>query len=107
MIKPLGNRIMILPKAIEEKKGNIILPASAQEKPYEGTVVAVGDGKFDANGNKIPLTVSVGDKVLYGKYSGGAEIKVDGNEYILMSEDDAYAITNFKEGEKNVETNQV
>jgi chaperonin GroES len=105
MIKPLGNRIMVKPKAPEEKKGNIFLPQSAQEKPYEGTVVAIGDGKLDSNGNKIPLSISVGDKIIYGKYSGGAEIKVDGEEYILMSEDDVYAITNYKEEKKNVEIN--
>lgn len=91
-IKPLQDRILV--KRIEEEektKGGIIIPDAAKEKPQEGKVVAVGDGKVLDNGNKSPLTVKVGDKILFGKYSG-TEIKVDGEEHLILREDDVLGI---------------
>ncbi|HBE45667.1 MAG TPA: co-chaperone GroES [Deltaproteobacteria bacterium] len=91
-IKPLQDRILI--KRIEEEektKGGIIIPDSAKEKPQEGKVVAVGDGKLLDNGTKVPLTVKPGDKILFGKYSG-TEIKIDGEEHLILREEDVLAI---------------
>ncbi len=91
-IKPLQDRLVI--KRIEEEektKGGIIIPDSAKEKPQEGRVVAVGDGKMLESGTKAPLTVKVGDKILFGKYSG-TEIKIDGEEHLILREDDVLAI---------------
>jgi chaperonin GroES len=91
-IKPLQDRILV--KRIEEEektKGGIIIPDAAKEKPQEGRVVAVGDGKMLDSGQKAPLTVKAGDKILFGKYSG-SEIKVDGEEHLIMREDDVLAI---------------
>jgi chaperonin GroES len=91
-IKPLQDRLVI--KRIEEEektKGGIIIPDSAKEKPQEGRVVAVGDGKMLESGQKAPLTVKPGDKILFGKYSG-TEIKIDGEEHLIMREDDVLAI---------------
>jgi chaperonin GroES len=91
-IKPLQDRVLI--KRIEEEektKGGIIIPDAAKEKPQEGKVIAVGDGKTLENGTKAPLTVKVGDKILFGKYSG-TEIKVDGEEHLILREDDILAI---------------
>ncbi|MEI6153579.1 MAG: co-chaperone GroES [Deltaproteobacteria bacterium] len=91
-IKPLQDRILI--KRIEEEektKGGIIIPDAAKEKPQEGKVVAVGDGKMLDSGVKAPLTVKVGDKILFGKYSG-TEVKVDGEEHLIMREDDVLGI---------------
>jgi chaperonin GroES len=91
-IKPLQDRLVI--KRIEEEektKGGIIIPDSAKEKPQEGRVVAVGDGKTLESGQKAPLTVKVGDKILFGKYSG-TEIKIDGEEHLILREDDVLAI---------------
>lgn len=86
-ITPLADRILVEPAAAETKTtGGIIIPDTAKEKPQKGTVVAVGSGKKDE-----PLTVKVGDQVLYGKY-GGTEITVDGNDYLIMRESDIYAI---------------
>lgn len=91
-LKPLGDRVIVKPKAPEEKtKGGIILPDTAQEKPMEGEVVAVGNGKSDDNGKKVAMDLKVGDKVLYGKYSG-TEVKVNDEEYLIMRESDVYAI---------------
>ena len=91
-LKPLGDRVIVKPKAPEEKtKGGIILPDTAQEKPMEGEIVAVGAGKIADDGKKIIMELKVGDKVLYGKYSG-SEIKVDDQEYLIMRETDIYAI---------------
>lgn len=90
-IQPLQDRVIIKPKPAEEKsKGGIILPDTAKEKPIEGTVIAVGSGKTE-EGKLIPLTVKVGDVVLYGKYSG-TEVNVDGEEYLIMRESDIYGI---------------
>ncbi len=91
-LRPLGDRILV--KALEEKevkKGGIIIPDTAKEKPQEGEVVAVGPGKVDDKGNRIPMNVKVGDKVVYGKYSGN-EIKIDDEEFMIMNEDDVYGI---------------
>ena len=91
-IKPLQDRLVI--KRIEEEektKGGIIIPDSAKEKPQEGRVVAVGDGKTLESGQKAPLTVKPGDKILFGKYSG-TEIKIDGEEHLILREDDVLAI---------------
>jgi chaperonin GroES len=91
-IKPLQDRILV--KRIEEEektKGGIIIPDAAKEKPQEGKVVAVGDGKVLDNGQKLTLSVKVGDKILFGKYSG-TEIKVDGEEHLIMREDDVLGI---------------
>ena len=91
-IKPLQDRILV--KRIEEEektKGGIIIPDAAKEKPQEGKVVAVGDGKVLENGTKSPLTAKVGDKILFGKYSG-TEIKVDGEEHLILREDDVLGI---------------
>ncbi len=91
-IKPLQDRLIV--KRIEEEektKGGIIIPDSAKEKPQEGKVVAVGDGKTLESGEKAPLTVKPGDKILFGKYSG-TEIKIDGEEHLIMREDDVLGI---------------
>ena len=91
-VKPLQDRILL--KRVEEKetvKGGIIIPDSAKEKPQEGTVIAVGSGKLDDSGKRIPLEVKVGDKVLFGKYSGN-EIKIDDVEHVFLREDDILGI---------------
>ncbi|SFR62725.1 co-chaperone GroES [Thiomicrospira sp. ALE5] len=91
-IKPLHDRVVI--RRLEEEQvsaGGIVLPDSAKEKPAEGEVVAVGPGKAADNGNLIALNVKVGDKVLFGKYAG-QEVKVDGEELVVMREDDIIAI---------------
>ena len=91
-IKPLGDRVIVKPKEAEETtKGGIILPDTAKEKPVEGTIVAVGEGKTTEDGKLIKLTVKVGDAILYGKYSG-TEVKIDGDEYLIMRESDVYGI---------------
>jgi len=91
-IRPLYDRIVV--KRIEEKEqvqGGIIIPDTAKEKPQEGEVVAVGRGKRLENGNLVPLDVKVGDRILFGKYSGN-EIKLDGVEYLIMREDEVLGI---------------
>jgi chaperonin GroES len=91
-LKPLGDRILV--KRIEQdevKKGGIIIPDTAKEKPIEGEVIAVGSGKVLENGKKQPLDVKEGDKILFGKYSG-TEVKIDGEEYLIMREDDVLGI---------------
>ena len=86
-IKPLADRVLVEPAAAEEKTaGGIIIPDTAKEKPMKGTIVAVGEGKKDE-----PITVKVGDVVLYGKYAG-TEITVDGTDYLIMRESDIYAV---------------
>lgn len=90
-IKPLSDRVLVQPEPAEEKtKSGIIIPDTAKEKPQEGTVVAAGPGKVE-NGTKIEMSVSEGDKVLYGKYSG-TEITLDGEEYLIMRESDILGI---------------
>ncbi len=91
-LKPLGDRVIVLAKEPEEvTKGGIILPDTAKEKPVEGEIVAVGEGKIADDGKLIKMELKVGDKVLYGKYSG-TEIKVNDVEYLIMRESDVYAI---------------
>ena len=91
-IKPLGDRILVEPvEEKETKKGGIIIPDSAKEKPQEGIVVALGTGKTDDNGKKIAFEVKKGDRVLVSKY-GGTEIKLDGKEYKIFGSDDLLAI---------------
>jgi len=91
-IHPLADRVVVQPAEAEEKtKGGIILPDTAKEKPVEGTIVATGPGKVADNGEVVKMTVKVGDKVLYGKYSG-TEITIDGEEYLIMRESDIFAI---------------
>lgn len=90
--KPLHDRVAIKPMPQDEKTtGGIIIPDTAKEKPMQGKVVAVGKGARDSNGNIIPLDVKVGDKVLYGKW-GGTEVKVNGEEFVIMKENDIMGI---------------
>src|SRR5271163_5097782 len=91
-VKPLGDRILV--EAIEEKeqkKGGIIIPDSAKEKPTESIVIALGTGKTDDNGKKVPFEVKKGDRILCSKY-GGTEIKIDGKEYKILNTDDILAV---------------
>ncbi len=91
-VRPLGDRVIVKPiDPSEVKKGGIIIPDTAKEKPQEGKVVALGTGKIDDNGKKVDFTVKQGDKVLISKY-GGTEIKVDGESYLIMREDDILGI---------------
>ncbi len=91
-IRPLQDRILVQPiKEKEVRKSGIIIPDSAQEKPIEGRVKAVGAGKVGEDGKRVKLDVKVGDKVLYSKY-GGTEIKIDGDDFLLMREDDVLGI---------------
>ncbi len=91
-IKPLADRVVIKPAPAEERtKGGLILPDTAKEKPVVGEVVAVGPGKVTDDGKKVALEVKVGDKVLYGKYSG-TEVNVEGTDYLIMREADIFAI---------------
>jgi chaperonin GroES len=91
-VKPLGDRVVIEPSQGQEKtKGGIVLPDTAKEKPQEGKIVAVGTGKKTEDGKNIPLSVKVGDLVLYGKYSG-TEITIDSEEYLIVKEEDILAI---------------
>ena len=91
-LKPLGDRILV--KLIEEaevKKGGIIIPDTAKEKPQQGEVIAVGPGRVDDTGKKIPMEVKKGDKILFGKYSG-SEVKLGDEEYLIMREEDVLGI---------------
>jgi chaperonin GroES len=91
-VKPLGDRILVRREEEEEKtKGGIIIPDTAKEKPIEGKVIAVGKGKVNDEGKLIPLQVKAGDKILFGKYSG-TEVKIDGEEHLIMREDDVLGI---------------
>ena len=91
-IRPLADRVVIkMTEAEETTKSGIILAGSAKEKPQVAEIVAVGEGKYDENGKLIPMTVKVGDKVLTSKYSG-TEVKVDGEEYTIVRQDDILAI---------------
>ena len=91
-LKPLGDRVLVEPvEEKETKKGGIIIPDTAKEKPTEGIVRALGTGKTDENGKKLPFEVKVGDRVLVSKY-GGTEVKLDGKEYKLLSTDDILAV---------------
>ena len=91
-VRPLHDRLMV--RRIEEKetaKGGIIIPDSAKEKPQEGEVLAVGNGKILENGTKVALDVKVGNRILFGKYSG-TEIKIDGEDVLILREDEVLAV---------------
>jgi len=91
-VRPLHDRMLV--RRIEEKetaKGGIIIPDSAKEKPQEGKVLAVGNGKILENGTKVALDVKVGDRILFGKYTG-SEIKIDGEEVLILREDEVLAV---------------
>lgn len=92
-VKPLHDRVLIerLEKSEQKSTGGIIIPDTAKEKPVEGKVVAVGDGARSEDGKVTPLAVKVGDKVLFGKYSG-TDIKIEGNEYLIVRESEILAI---------------
>ena len=91
-IRPLHDRVIVKRTEGEEKtKGGIIIPDTAKEKPVEGKVIAVGAGKVLDSGKKVPLQVKEGDRILFGKYSG-TEVKIDGEEHLIMREDDIIAI---------------
>ena len=91
-LRPLGDRVVIQPTPREEMtKSGIVLPDTAKEKPQEGTVLAVGPGRIDDKGNRVPVDVKVGDTVLYSKY-GGTEVKYAGEEYLVLSARDVLAV---------------
>jgi chaperonin GroES len=91
-LKPIGDRVIAQRLGSAEKsKGGLYLPDTAQEKPQEGKVIAVGSGKLLKNGKVVPLAVKPGDRIIFGKYSG-SEIKVDDKEYVFLNEDDILAI---------------
>ena len=91
-LKPLADRVVVEPSPAEDKSaGGIILPDTAQEKPQQGTVVAIGPGKVSDSGTLVEMSVKDGDKILYGKYSG-TEVNVAGTDYIIMRESDILAI---------------
>jgi chaperonin GroES len=91
-VRPLHDRLLV--RRIEEKesvKGGIIIPDTAKEKPQEGEVIAVGNGKVLDSGTKVPMDVKAGDRVLFGKYSG-TDIKIDGEEFLILREDEVLAV---------------
>ncbi len=89
---PLGNNVIVKPSAEEEKtKSGIIIPDTAKEKPHEGEVIAIGPGKVNKQGERLPMDVKAGDKVIYAKYTG-SEIKVEGEKYLIMPVTDILAI---------------
>ena len=91
-IQPLGDRVLVKPVESKEiKRGGIIIPDTAKEKPQEGEVVAVGKGKMTEDGKLLPMDVKPGDRILYGKYSGN-EIKIDDVEHLIMHQDDILGI---------------
>ena len=91
-VRPLADRILVKrEEPLETVRGGIMIPDSAKEKPQEGKVVAVGPGSVDDKGNRVPLELKKGDRILMGKYSG-TEVKIDGEEHIIMREDDVLAV---------------
>ena len=91
-LRPLGDRVLVKPEKAEQKTASVLyISSGAQEKPQRGEVIAVGAGKLDDKGERIPVDVKVGDVVIYGKY-GGNEVKIDGEEYLLMRDSDIYAV---------------
>ncbi len=91
-LKPLGDRVVVEHVEQQDKSaGGVFLPDTAKEKPQEGIIRAVGSGRMLDNGTKVPMEVSVGDRVVYSKYSG-SEVKVDGKEYLIISEKDVLAV---------------
>ena len=90
--KPLGDRILLKQlEAQEQTKGGIVLPDTVKEKPQEGKIIAVGEGKKSPEGKVVPLSLKAGDKVLYGKYSG-TEVVIDGEDYLIIREEDVLGI---------------
>jgi chaperonin GroES len=91
-LKPLGDRVIVKPAEAEEQTASgLVIPDTAQEKPQRGEIVAVGEGKRDDDGNRVPMDVAVGDVIIFGKY-GGQEIKIEGTEYKILEERDVIAI---------------
>ncbi|MBA2393704.1 MAG: co-chaperone GroES [Ktedonobacteraceae bacterium] len=91
-IRPVGDRVVVKPAAREEvTKSGIVIPDTAKEKPQEGVVIAVGNGRLLDNGDRSPIDVAAGDRVLFAKY-GGTEFKLDGEEYLVLKENDILAI---------------
>ena len=91
-IQPLGDRVLVKPvEPKEEKKGGIIIPETAKEKPQEGEIISAGKGKRTEDGKVLPMDVKPGDRILYGKYSG-TEVKLDDKEYLIMNQDDILGI---------------
>lgn len=91
-LKPLGDRVVLKPSPKEEvTKSGLVIPDTAKEKPQEGTILAVGPGRLDEQGKRLPMDVKVGDKVLYAKYAG-TEVKIEGEEYLILKESDILAI---------------
>ncbi len=92
LLKPLADRVVVKKLDAEEKtSGGIVLPDTAKEKPQQGEVLAIGPGKFDEKGSRMPMEVKVGDKVLFAKYSG-TEVKIEGVEYLILAERDLLAV---------------
>jgi chaperonin GroES len=92
LIRPLGDKVVIKPsEGAETSSGGIVLPDTAKKKPQEGEIVAVGPGRLQDNGERTPLSVQVGQTVIYAKY-GGNEVTVDGEDYIILDEDNIYCI---------------
>jgi len=93
-VKPLADRVVVKPfEEKETKKGGIIIPDTAKEKPMEGEIIEIGPGRTTEEGKKVGLEVKKGDRILYGKYSG-TEVSIDGEEYLIMRESDIFAIIN-------------
>ena len=91
-LKPLNDRVIVKPSEAEEQtKSGLVIPDTAKEKPQQGEVVAVGAGKLNDDGTRQPIDVSPGDVVIYGKYAG-QDIKIDGEEYMILKADDIYAV---------------
>ena len=91
-VKPLHDRLIVKRLEEEEKtKGGIIIPDTAKEKPFEGKVIAVGDGRIKEDGTKIPMELKKGDRILFAKYAG-SDIKIDGEDHLIMKEDDVLAV---------------
>jgi chaperonin GroES len=102
-VRPLGDRILV--KRLEEEeimKGGIIIPDTAKEKPQRGEVVAVGLGRLDDDGKRIPLDVKEGDNILFGKYAGN-EVTIDDEEYLIMREDDVLAVVEAEKAGRKAE----
>lgn len=91
-VRPLADRILVKrEEPVEQARGGIIIPDTAKEKPQEGKVIAVGPGRLDEDGKRVPLEVKKGDRVLIGKYAG-TEVKIDGDEHIILREEDVLAV---------------
>ncbi len=90
-VRPLGDRVLVKRLEEEEVRGGIIIPDTAKEKPQRGEIIAIGNGKLNEKGERITLEVKEGDRVLFGKYAG-TEIKIEGEEYLIMREDDILGV---------------